>query len=1188
MDQFLAGKGLRLDHKFDILPCGNIFVSGKGKIEEVNQFVCNLTGYSKSELRNNKSIFDLFTIGSKIYYETHLVPIVKFQGYANETYFSFLSKDGKNIPVLMNAQILNDDHNSAIGTLFAVFAFSQRTIFEEELVLANKKNKLLIEKLKYHNKLTAEKNKLIRGLLKEAPIAVYSFQMDAAGVMTVPYYNDVFALMFPDSIEKDGTIDAGKMFKRIHPDDEKGFMNKIIESYQQLTIFAVSVKIFDKDQNIRCIKIISHPTKREAGIVMWKGSIEDITEKTVTDQQLRRSEAFNRGVLNSLSSNISVIDAAGNIVAVNESWNRFSINNGETSLQKTGNGANYYSVLENAAKAGFDTSLDVLKGIKNVMAGEASTFNFEYPCNSPEEERWFSMNVVKLEDNENNIVIAHENITERKLAEERVQLSNEKLQVANSKYEEILNNSNDLIYTINGNGEIDFVNQQWIDKLGYSIGNCLGKKTTDFIHPDYIDRFTAILKSIEAEEKIVYPEIGFISSEGKKIFTKATFVCTYNNKKLEKALGFFKDITEKKEKEFLLLNTLDNINEGYCFANKDLIILDWNNAAEELTVLKRSALIGKNLFEIFSSLATSNSVNQLFNTIQLKGSGREDIYNIFLDKWFCIKATSVNEGYAFFISDISESKRVEGLLKLEKDIYSSFAINSEVSIKQVLLTVASKIKEVHPQMIFSTLQKKDDCLYNWVSPDLPDEYISAIDGVEIKGNIGPCSTAAYTKENVIAADIATGKFSEKYKAIAEKFNLKSCWSFSLIVEKTTVVGTFAIYHQTVRKIKNSQLDSIERVKNLIQHLIELKTSQEEKQQSENLRNRIIDASVTAIIITKKNGDIILFNPVAQKMFGWNAREAIDKNLFNLLMPSEVKELQITLLEKIIDEEKTTHKHQEIELLGLHKNQTQIPVEVMIAPIVQDGKDLFVYFVKDISTFKKQLNVIKVQNEKLREISWMQSHIVRAPLAKIMSIVSHVDAKINKKEKEDSLTDLLDLMMISAKELDAVVHEISDKASQIENEMQNELMLEDDRMNDTETQLPNRKMNILLVDDDPGITMINELMVVDNGLSEHPLCFKNGKLAFDFLVKSCPQDDFFLVYLDINMPVMDGWHFLEALQQCSCRDRVFVIMLSSSSDNRDKQKAFTFPNVIDFFEKPLSDELVNLTKSLDRLIPFLKK
>jgi PAS domain S-box-containing protein len=550
MEQYLAKDALRLENKFDSLPCGYIIVSVTGKIVEINQFVCNLTGYSKSELKNNKSVVDLFTTGSKIYYETHLQPIIQLQGYANETYFNFLSRDGNIVPVLINAQTLNNNFNSTIGIQFAVFAFSQRNIFEEELVQANKKNKLLIDKLKQNERQADKRNKLISGLLKDAPVGVFSFQMDTAGIMSFPYYNDVFAAIFANSIEKDGTVDIDKIFKYIHPDDEIDFRNKIMKSYQLLTIFATTVKMFDKYQTIRFIKIISHPTKNEAGIVLWKGSLEDITEKVLTDQQLRKSETFNRGVLNSLSSNISVIDAAGNIVAVNESWNRFSINNGETALQKTGNGANYYSVLENAAKAGVEYSLDILRGIKDVMAGKKSAYNFEYPCHSLEEERWFRMNVVKFEGNESKIVIAHENITKRKLSEEQVQLSNEKLLVANNKYEEILNNSNDLIYTINDLGEIDFVNQQWVNKLGYSFENCLGKKTIDFIHPEDIAEFNTILKKIETGEKIEYPEIGFISSEGKKLFTTATFVCTYNNEKLEKAIGFFKDITEKKKRNY--------------------------------------------------------------------------------------------------------------------------------------------------------------------------------------------------------------------------------------------------------------------------------------------------------------------------------------------------------------------------------------------------------------------------------------------------------------------------------------------------------------------------------------------------------------------------------------------------------------------------------------------------------------
>ena len=410
-----------------MFPCGYMLVSDNGLIQEVNQFICNLTGYSKDELNNEKSFIDLFTRGSRIYYETHLLPILQLQKVVTEIYFSLLSKEGKIITVLVNAQILTDEETGATSIHFAFFSYSHRKLFEEELVLANKKNKELIGKLKEQNELDEERDSLIRGLLKEAPMALFSFQMDEEGVMSIPYYNNVFASMFAEAIEQDGTINTLKVLSRIHPDYEEVFVQKLMESYHNVAIFTDTVKVFGENHEIRFMKIIAHPTKHDFNLVLWKGSLEDITEKILIDQQLKKIEIFSKGVLNSLSSNISVIDTDGNIVAVNGSWDQFSITNGEPSLNKTGIGANYFTLLENAAKMGDESALDILKGIKDVIEARATCYSREYECHTPNEKAWFRMNVAKFEGDESKVIITHENITQSKLAEEQMQRTHQKL-----------------------------------------------------------------------------------------------------------------------------------------------------------------------------------------------------------------------------------------------------------------------------------------------------------------------------------------------------------------------------------------------------------------------------------------------------------------------------------------------------------------------------------------------------------------------------------------------------------------------------------------------------------------------------------------------------------------------------------------------------------------------------------------
>lgn len=72
-----------------------------------------------------------------------------------------------------------------------------------------------------------------------------------------------------------------------------------------------------------------------------------------------------------------------------------------------------------------------------------------------------------------------------------------------------------------------------------------------------------------------------------------------------------------------------------------------------------------------------------------------------------------------------------------------------------------------------------------------------------------------------------------------------------------------------------------------------------------------------------------------------------------------------------------------------------------------------------------INAIEEQNKKLREISWIQSHVVRSPLARIMGLVQ----LINEKDNKDMET-ILEYIRLSAHELDNAIREITDKSAQV--------------------------------------------------------------------------------------------------------------------------------------------------------------
>lgn len=121
-------------------------------------------------------------------------------------------------------------------------------------------------------------------------------------------------------------------------------------------------------------------------------------------------------VWNALTANIAVLDAEGKVVGVNAAWKRFAAANNAPDPNFYV-GTNYLTACEAAAARGDATAQAALAAVRAALAGEIDERTIEYPCHSPTEERWFVLRVTRLAGHE-GAVVAHENITARRRAEQ--------------------------------------------------------------------------------------------------------------------------------------------------------------------------------------------------------------------------------------------------------------------------------------------------------------------------------------------------------------------------------------------------------------------------------------------------------------------------------------------------------------------------------------------------------------------------------------------------------------------------------------------------------------------------------------------------------------------------------------------------------------------------------------------------
>lgn len=124
---------------------------------------------------------------------------------------------------------------------------------------------------------------------------------------------------------------------------------------------------------------------------------------------------------------------------------------------------------------------------------------------------------------------------------------------------------------------------------------------------------------------------------------------------------------------------------------------------------------------------------------------------------------------------------------------------------------------------------------------------------------------------------------------------------------------------------------------------------------------------------------------------------------------------------------------------------------------------------------------------------------------------------------------------------------------------------------------NKKLNcILLIDDEPITNFLHKKILSIADVAENIIVALNGEEALKIILNSennYPQPE--LIFLDINMPIMNGWEFMEEYQKLEKNLKIgkVIIMLTTSLNPTDVKKASSIPEISDYRNKPLEIEMV---------------
>lgn len=422
----------------------------------------------------------------------------------------------------------------------------------------------------------------------------------------------------------------GKNYFTFIPEEEKErFFNKI----SSLTV-------------VSPVKIDTHQSSRGNGDKFWHEWVDraffdsdehvqeyqsvgrDITLHKESEHKIRQSEEFKESILSALFSCIAVIDQNGVIISTNKKWDNVSVN-GKAPLTKTGIGANYIDACKNSINNGDDTASIALEGIKSILASKQDLFEFEYPCDTPTEKRWFKMRVTPLLGESRGAVIAHYDISNQRLQQEKV-IESEK------RYRSLFEKMHEGMFVSTKDGFIQMVNSQFAKMLEYGEDELTNKhRFADFVDDDHLEILSLHLNRVQMGFSESY-EVKLKKRTGELMDVNISSSPLYGvNNRFDGIMYIVSDITDRKSAETKLKISYHEIKNFEKISNS---VIKGKSIPETSEVILSGLA---NYSDIIASKLYMHTAEN--NYLEIITEKIDDQFNNHLEKFKALKLTGINE-----------------------------------------------------------------------------------------------------------------------------------------------------------------------------------------------------------------------------------------------------------------------------------------------------------------------------------------------------------------------------------------------------------------------------------------------------------------------------------------------------------------------------------------------------------------
>ncbi|GAB1448037.1 hypothetical protein MASR2M44_10420 [Bacteroidota bacterium] len=719
---------------------------------------------------------------------------------------------------------------------------------------------------------------------------------------------------------------------------------------------------------------------------------------------------------------------------------------------------------------------------------------------------------------------------------------------AQNRFEEIGIHTRTMAWQIDQSGLFTYVSKSSKELVGYAPEELEGKLYYFDLHPiqgreEFIENVQKVLARRESFRSLVNPiqtksgEQIWVSTNGFPLFDEAGNLIGYQ--------GSDTDISQEKKHEeqiYLLKQAIDSSTVSITLATAekpDFPLIYVNDAFCYLTGYTKEDVLGKNCRFLQSEDKDQNGLDLLRECIR-----QAKPISVVLKNY-------TKQGKLFYnqlsISPIfNQAKKLTHFLGVQKDItqlknIELALLESEANLKALLNSSSESVWSVdrHYRVIYSNEVFSNEFRNAFGHFLLPGDSIISLLPKMLQERWKERYDKVFAGEKI--------HFTERIPTEINTYYVDVSMNPIIINNRVTGASVFSKNVSAEEEAKQALRDSEERFKSLFTGNI-----------------------IPMLLIDPLTGNITEINPACESFYGYKKSDVIGKHLSCINASiSDFNHLFNELRQK---------KGVRFEFKHRKADNSLIDVEVFCSLINFNGKEVIYETVHDITDRNNYFKALERQNKIFRDIAWTQSHVVRAPLARLMGLMELLQ---DSSQENLSQEQIISMMNDSANELDTIIKDIAEK-SFVANSLKE---ISTETKAKTSTLAKETPLHVLLIDDDKMVQLLQKAVIKKQGFSQEPEVYFTAESALDSLIGRAQLDENFLIFLDINMPGMNGWQFLTELENHEFKGDIRVIMLSSSIDLDDKLRANNFNRVIDYQTKPLNAELLDSIKKHPKLIGF---